>query len=188
MTNQDLIDFFLENDRWKKIGPLNQIKSYIFRATKYCTDFSPYSMSIVRDKFRGIGKCEVIEVSESERLENLNQYYLLWCWPGSKKQIRFDEYTMGFRNKNMDLPEYDNIHKKSQSLRDGWSDEIEIIVAFDTTRNNGLIVDGTHRALALYYIRQEAHKLLEELFKKSGLVKICVMSSPQCSIIFNNDL
>jgi hypothetical protein len=56
-----------------------------------------------------------------------------------------------------------------------------------TNSINGLIVDGTHRSLILDYIRHEELTLLEELLKKSGSVKNCVMDSPQCSVIFHYD-
>lgn len=184
MITQDLIDFFLENDRWKKIGPLNKIKTSILTATKYQTDFFQHNMSTVRDEFKDIGTCESTTVTKSEQLEKLSRY---WYWPSSKKQIGFSEYLNEFRKKNTSLPDYVKIYEGIQSLRQGWNDEIEIIVAFHTHRDIGLIVDGTHRSLILDYIRQEELTLLEELLKKSGSVKICMMYSSQCDVIFHND-
>jgi hypothetical protein len=62
MSSYDLVDFILENDRWKKIGPVNQIKTDIFMHTEGFTDFSPKNMELVRKKFKNVGTCMVIDL------------------------------------------------------------------------------------------------------------------------------
>src|SRR5690349_10841667 len=82
MSSCDLIDLFLENDRWKKIGPLNQMKSAIFRHTKGYSDFSTTNMELVRKSFKNVGTCMITDLSSPEEFEQLYQYYLPWYCPG----------------------------------------------------------------------------------------------------------
>jgi hypothetical protein len=74
-----------------------------------------------------------------------------------------------------------------QRLRLGWDHRIEIIIAFDTITNIGVIVDGTHHSLALYCIKENDEELLEQLLARSGSVNLCKMSSPQSRNIFHED-
>ncbi len=47
---------------------------------------------------------------------------------------------------NVNLIEYEKIGNLVQRLRLGWDRRIEIIIAFDTITNTGVIVDGTHHS------------------------------------------
>jgi hypothetical protein len=64
---------------------------------------------------------------------------------------------------------------------------IEIIIAFDTIKNIGVIIDGTHHSLTLYCIRMEDGGLLERLLQCSAPVKHCRMISSQSRTIFRED-
>jgi len=67
-------------------------------------------------------------------------------------------------SENVNLIEYKKIGNLVQRLRLGWDHRIEIIIAFDTIRNIGVIIDGTHRSLVLYCIKENDEQLLEQLF------------------------
>lgn len=187
MSSYDIVDFMLENDRWKKIGPVNQIKTDILMHTRGYTDFSPKNMELVRKKFKNVGTCMVINLLVPEDFEQLSQYYLPWYWPDIYEQIRFNEYINQFTNRNINLIEYEKITNLVQSLRLGWDYIIEVIIAFDTIKNIGVIIDGTHRSLTLYCIRMEDDGLLERLLQCSAPVKHCRMISSQSRTIFRED-
>jgi hypothetical protein len=72
-------------------------------------------------------------------------------------------------------------------MKRGWSYTIEIIVAYDTSINIGLIVEGISHALALYYLKLDKPELLQELLKINNDVKLCQMNSNQCRDIFSYD-
>jgi hypothetical protein len=101
MSSYDPIDFILENDRWKKIGPVNQIKSSIFTETKGYTDFSPTKLEFVRKKFNNVGSCTVTGLLSPEDFEQLTQYYLPWYWPDTNRLIGFSQYVNQFMNLNV---------------------------------------------------------------------------------------
>lgn len=177
MSSYDLIEFILENDRWAKIGPLNQIKSSIFKHTG--------NMELVRRKFKNIGTCVVTQLISREDFEQIYQYYLPWYQ--NSTQIGFSQYVDKFMSGNVNLIEYEKIGNLVQRLRLGWDHRIEIIIAFDTITNIGVIVDGTHHSLALYCIKENDEELLEQLLARSGPVNQCKMSSPQSRNIFHED-
>lgn|SRR5215831_11408978 len=156
MSSYDLIDFILENDRWAKKGPCNQIKSSIFEHAR--------NMELVRRIFKNIGTCVVTQLISPEDFEQLYQYYMPWYWPHISTQIRFSQYVHKFMSENVNLIEYKKIGNLVQRLRLGWDHRIEIIIAFDTIRNIGVIIDGTHRSLVLYCIKENDEQLLEQLF------------------------
>jgi hypothetical protein len=73
-------------------------------------------------------------------------------------------------------------------LKNGWNNPIEIIVAYDTAINKGLIVGGTIHSMALYYIKQkEEEERLQSLLQENDVVNLCQMNSLQCRNIFYHD-
>jgi hypothetical protein len=72
-------------------------------------------------------------------------------------------------------------------LKNGWNHPIEIIVAFDTAINKGLIVVGTEHSLALYYIKQIEGDRTQILLQQNAAVNLCQMNSLQCRNIFYHD-
>ena len=69
----------------------------------------------------------------------------------------------------------------------GVASMIEIIVAYDTSLNVGLIVDGTGHALALYHLSLHKPDLFQELLKRNSNINLCQMNSSQCRNIFSHD-
>lgn len=193
----DLIDFFLENNRWKTIGPLNEIKSANFKHTYNYTNFSPERTLIVRKKFKNYGVCKMSTITKISDLEELTQYYLPWYKPNSDNQMgynikgsinyKFDQYIVDFAEGKEHLLERDKIAGYIQSHRNGWKVPIEIIVAFDTSINVGLIVDGTHRSLALYYLYVGDGELLRNVLTSNMAVNMCVLESEKCKNLFPYD-
>ena len=57
MLGYDLIDFILENDRLRKIGPINKIKSAIF-SKAYLYSF-PNNIESVCQRFKNVANCVV---------------------------------------------------------------------------------------------------------------------------------
>ena len=72
-------------------------------------------------------------------------------------------------------------------LKNGWNYPIEIIVAYDTAINTGLIVDATKHSLALYYIKQTEEQRLQMLLQENDVVNLCQMNSFHCRNIFYHD-
>jgi hypothetical protein len=85
------------------------------------------------------------------------------------------------------IPYSDKVSGMIQRLKHGWNYTIEIIVAHDTSKNIGLIVDGTNHALALYYLSLHKQTLLQELLKINNTIYLCQMNSSQCRNIFSHD-
>jgi hypothetical protein len=85
------------------------------------------------------------------------------------------------------LPCNDKVSAMIQKLKHGWNYGIEIIVAYDTSKNISLIVDGKNHALALYYLSLHKQTLLQELLKINNNVNLCQMCSSQCRNIFSHD-
>src|SRR5262249_25736369 len=171
MSSYDLIDFILENDRWKKISPINKIKSAI---SAYGYSHScPNNIESVRKKFKNVGTCTVTDLIGSGEFEQLIEFYLPGGWSDTTKQIGFGQYVNEFMDKNVKLKGFQVIHNLIDSLREGWENEIEIIVAFDTMRQAGIVVDGTKHSLALFVIKEKNDELLTQLLKSNAPVKYC---------------
>jgi hypothetical protein len=85
------------------------------------------------------------------------------------------------------LPSNNEVLEHIKSLRNGWNYPIEIIVAYDTAINRGLIVDATKRSLALYYIKKTEQERLQILLQENDVVNLCQMKSFHCRNIFYHD-
>jgi hypothetical protein len=106
----------------------------------------------------------------------------------SNDNFQFIEYLNEFLYDPTPLPSNDKVSQYIERLKSiGWDHPIEIIVAYDTTQNIGLIVDGTNHALALGYLKQRDEQKLRALLQENDAVKLCLMKSTQCKNIFHYD-
>lgn len=145
--------FYLPRDH--KILRSNTIKNLLSFTRNY---------KLVKNTFKGIGSCEILSLSKLNDFEKLAKYYLVWCKINSNKENRYsgsgtinhvvNEYIEVFEDQKIRsiLSCSDKVSDIIQNLKHGWSYAIEIIVAYDTSKSVGLIVDGTSHALALYYL------------------------------------
>jgi hypothetical protein len=188
LQTEDLIDFYLPRDH--KILRSNTIKNLLSFACHY---------QLVKNTFKGIGSCDIIPLSRLNDFEKLAKYYFVWHNPNSNKESSYgskdsinyvvNEYIKVFQDKKarLMLPCNDKVSSMIQKLKHGWNYAIEIIVAYDTSKNIGLIVDGTNHALALYYLSLHKQTLLQELLKINNSINLCQMNSSQCRNIFSHD-
>jgi hypothetical protein len=188
LRTEDLIDFYLPRDH--KILCTNTIKNLLSFTRNY---------QLVKDTFKGIGSCDILPLSKPNDFEKLAKYYLAWCKINSNKENKYcsagtinyvvSEYIKVFEDQKTRsiLSCSDKVSDIIQKLKHGWSYAIEIIVAYDTSKNVGLIVDGTSHALALYYLSLHKQTLLQELLKINNNVNLCQINSSQCRNIFSHD-
>lgn len=187
MQTEDLIDFYLPRDH--KILRTNTIKNLLLFTRNY---------QLVKDTFKGIGSCDILPLSRLNDFQKLAKYYLVWCKINSKENSYIsagtitcvvNEYIKVFEDQKTrsTLSCSDKVSDVIQKLKHGWSYAIEIIVAYDISKNVGLIVDGTSHALALYYLSLHKQTLLQELLKINNNVNLCQMNSNQCRNIFSHD-
>ena len=191
MQTEDLIDFYLPRDR--KVLPLNKIKEALILST----DDKDYQL--VKDRFKGIGSVDSTLLLTPNDFEKLAQYYLVWYKPNNNNDrgynvdgsvnFRLSEYIQLFQDKEecARLPYVYRVSEIVEKLKRGWNYTIEIIVAYDTSINVGLIVESVSHALALYYLKLDQPELLQELLKINSDVKLCQMNSNQCRDIFSYD-
>jgi len=153
--------------------------------------------AIVRNMYKGIGVCTINQIIEPADLVKIFKYYLLWHKPSYNrkdsyqstltKNFKFGEYTNEFLYHPKQLPSNSEVSEHIKRLRNGWTYPIEIIVAYDTAINIGLIVDATKHSLALYYIKQTEEERLQRLLQENKEVNLCQMNSLQCRNIFYHD-
>ena len=185
METYDLIDFFIpRNDQ---IFPPNKIKESIE---------SIHNDTIVWNMYKGIGVCNVSQIIEPADLEKICKYYLVWYkLPNSSYRqltsntanFQFSEYIDEFLYDPAELPSRNKVQECIEILKDGWNHPIEIIVAYDTAINLGLIVAGAEHGLALYYIKQTEEERSQILLQQNNTVNLCQMNSLQCRNIFYHD-
>jgi hypothetical protein len=187
LQTEDLIDFYLPRDH--KILPSNTIKNLLSFTGNY---------QLVKNTFKGIGSCDIILLSRLNDFEKLAKYYLVWYKLNSSNKsgysskgfinFRVSEYIEAFHDKKAQplLPYSDKVSDIVQKLKHGWNYPIEIIVAYDTSKNIGLIVDGTGHALALYHLGLHKPDLFQELLKRNSNINLCQMNSSQCRNIFSD--
>jgi hypothetical protein len=185
LETYDLIDFFIPRNH--KILPPNKIKESIE---------SIHNNIIVRNMYQGIGVCFVTQIIEPADLEKIGKYYLLWHKPanssyrqytGTNANFQFSEYIDEFLYDPVELPSRNKVHECIDTLKNGWNYPIDIIVAYDTAINKGLIVAGTEHSLALYYIKQTEEERSQILLQQNNTVNLCQMNSLQCRNIFYHD-
>ena len=67
----------------------------------------------------------------------------------------------------------------------GLIDDIDIVIALDTSLNKGLIVDGTKHSLALYYLLHREERVFNEfLISVKSRINIVYLKSDVCRILF----
>jgi len=185
LESYDLIDFFIPRNN--KIFPLNKIKESLTLI---------HNDTIVRNMYKGIGVCTINQIIEPADLEKIYKYYLLWHKPNDRKNsyqsmttknFQFGEYINEFLYDPTQLPSSSEVSERIKRLKNGWNYPIEIIVAYDTAINIGLIVGATKHSLALYYIKQTEEKRLQTLLQENKEVNLCQMNSLHCRNIFYDD-
>lgn len=188
LESYDLIDFFLPRNN--KIFPSNKIKESLALIR---------NDTLVRNMYKGIGVCTVSQIIEPAGLEKICKYYLVWCKNNNKNNIRkssyqstttnfqFSEYINEFLYDPIQLPSNNGVLESIKRLKNGWNYPIEIIVAYDTAINTGLIVDATKHSLALYYIKETEEERLQMLLEENDVVNLCQMNSFHCRNIFRHD-
>jgi hypothetical protein len=192
-----LVDFFLENERWKIIGPVNELKSALYHYITGYSNVSTERLNLLRNRFQNYGVCNVYALTKISDFEKLTQCYLPWYKPNSENQrgynvkgstnYRFDHYIAGFARGEEKVLEKDKIADYIQSYRRGWQEPIEIVIAHDTSINISLIVDGTHRSLALYYLYLIDNEILRKVMISSASINICILKSRKCRTLFSYD-
>jgi hypothetical protein len=113
-----LIDFFLPRN--SKIFPPNKIKESIEAI---------HNDTIVKNRYKGIGVCNVSQIIEPADLEKLRECYLIWYKPTSIYR-RYDSATSNFQfSKYIDeilydpkeLPSNDKVLEHVGRLKNGWN-------------------------------------------------------------------
>ena len=187
LESYDLIDFFVPRNN--KIYPSNKIKESLALIR---------NDTIVRNMYKGIGVCTVSQIIEPADLEKICKYYLVWyknnnnnssktSYQSTTTNFQFSEYISMFLNHRTQLPSNNGVLEGIKRLKNGWNYPIEIIVAYDTAINTGLIVDATKTSLALYYIKQTEEERLQMLLQENDVVNLCQMNSFHCRNIFHHD-
>ena len=148
--------------------------------------------------YKGIGVCTVSQIIEPADLK-ICKYYLVWyknnnnissrksSYQSITTNFQFSEYINEFLYDSTELPSSNGVLEHINRLKNGWNYQIEIIVAYDTAINTGLIVDATKHSLALYYIKQTEEERLQVLLQENDIVNLCQMNSFHCRNIFHHD-
>ena len=118
-------------------------------------------------------------------MEQFLDYYLVWYKPNNDGQSgpniegstnhRFGEYVGTVLKGSAD--NMNQIRPIIESLGSGLDNNIDIVVALDTSINKGLVVDGTKRSLALYYLNKERENFINLLASKHSINIITLKSS-----------
>ena len=147
--------------------------------------------------YKGIRVCAVTQIIEPTDLEKICKYYLVWhkihnndrksSNQSTTTNFQFGEYINEFLYDPTQLPSNNEVLEHIERLKNGWNYPIEIIVAYDTAINTGLIVDAIRHSLALYYINQTEEETLQMLLHENDVVNLCQMNSFHCRNIFYHD-
>ena len=106
LETYDLIDFFLPRNN--KIFPQNKIKESIEAI---------HNDNVVRNRYKGIGVCNVSQIIEPGDLQKICKYYLVWHKPASSyrkytsttSNFQFSEYIDEFLYDPTELPSNDRV-------------------------------------------------------------------------------
>ena len=168
----------------------------IIRMTIYhaIDNFNFEDSSCIYNVFRGIGTAELKPLISIEDIEKLSNYYLVWYKPNHQgisglhikdsENYLFNEISEGVLKGSQTL-QY--VYPLIESLKE-LTHDIDIIIAYDTFINKGVIIDGTKRALALYYIKHTNKTQLTNLLASTKYsIKIIYLRSNICRVLFPLD-
>lgn len=145
--------------------------------------------------FWSIGTCELKLIEHPRELDQLLDHYLVWYKPNPlgmsgwnvqrSLNYRFrDFFNEELANRPIEmLPE--RFRLLANSFKKGLIAPVEVLVVRDTSLSTNLIVDGTKRALLLYYLKERG--ILKEIMGKGHPITILELSSEHCKILFPYD-
>ena len=151
-------------------------------------------VSCIYNVFCDIGICELKRLSSIQDIEELSNYYLVHYKPNyqGKSGLHIKDSENYLCNEYADLilkglNVMPDVYSLIESLKELTYD-IDIIIAYDTFINKGLIVDGTKRALALCSIKQTNKEQLTNLLNSTKYsINIIYLKSNVCRILFPLD-
>lgn len=161
------------------------------------TEFNFVDLSCIHNVFSGIGTCELKQLSSIEDIEELLNYYLVYYKPNYQGDIGpqangsinylFREFAAEILKGSEKMIQ--NVCPHIESFKEKvLTNDIDIIIAYDTFINKGLIVDGTKRSLALYYIKHTNTNLFKNLLSSIKYsIKFVYLKSYVCRILFPID-
>lgn len=177
----NLIDCFLA--KIATIGGVNTVKIAISHGLM---DFSV---------FRGISTCELKQIVKPNDIDQLSEHYLVWYKPNEyglsgwnfvgSINYRLREYWNALVNNSIAIQP--QVLSLAQSFKTGLKQPVEILVAFDISHNISLIVDGTKRVLALYYLKQKEPAILNKLISLQKPIHVLQLNSAYCGLLFPCD-
>lgn len=147
---------------------------------------------IYKTIFGRICNFKYVQVRSFDDLDSLISYHLVWYKPN----IHGQEGATVDGSVNYLLSEYvqmlisdpTKIKPRIREIicsiyRDGITEPIEITIAHDPTTNKSVIVDGTHRIIALHYLR-----FLDSLEKDQlGKIELSFIESASSRMLFPYD-
>jgi hypothetical protein len=192
LQKQDLANSLLNkyNDRDWVFDTIRMVAQYAL------TGFGFKEVSRIYNVFAGIGICQSLKVRSKYDINRLLKYYLVRYKPNEKGDMGlniegslnyvFREYAKKILEESSFMQQ--EVQPLVQSFREnGLTNDIDIIVALDTTLNKGLIVDGTKRSLTLYYMLHKEKQLFNEVLTSAKSINIVYLKSAVCRILFPLD-
>jgi hypothetical protein len=156
------------------------------------------NLNNLHNAFRNLGTCKSKTITKADDIDQLLDYYMLRYkdnadginGPGIDGSINYlfkekmDEVSKELESN----AEFKKTHEIIKSLENnGLYDDIEIVIAFDTFIKKRLIVDGTNRSLALYYIKTKSKSSFKELLKSKNHIRLVTLKSSVCRVLFPID-
>ena len=168
-------DAFLE--RMAIIGGINLVKIARNTGVSDVSAFRPLIQSASR------------LVGETRDIERIRNYYLVW-YRRNRDNMDGWQFPGSF---NYKLSDYKELIQRSKvdsliaSMRGGLTSNVEITTAYDTSLRKGLIVDGTKRALSLFYLKREEPDIFASVLKSRYSIRMLECRSKYCKALFPCD-
>jgi len=150
------------------------LDKYFIKVYKQASIFSLVHSALRKDVnnvsiFEDIGICKLNYINNYHDLLKLQfDRYLVWSNPNKEGQSDWydidtnnyllSDYVLGLLGGKIKPPA--KLLKTIESLKKGLNKPIEILTAYDTELNKGIIIDGTKRIIALSYLSSKYCKIL----------------------------
>ena len=140
-----------------------------------------------------LNECLRIEKNQMVNIEDINRlgrYKLVWYKDANGNKKDWSDsgaFSMALASDQKLIQQRQGVPELIASLKKGLSKNIEIVVVHDETINETVIIDGVHRATALYSLLTESTEMIDTILNSTFSLYEVKLVSKVAGLLFPFD-